>query len=157
MYRIGHYNQAKSESGQALVEFALILPIVVLLLFGIVEFGRIFHSYLVVTSSAREGARKAAVTQNIAAIEAVIASASASLGGVSVVPKPLSTVTDATPPNTNEVWYNITYPSNGGVRRLGDPVEVYLKARLDLVVPLISDIIGGVQVIRGSAVMNIEF
>ncbi|MCX7682454.1 MAG: pilus assembly protein, partial [Anaerolineae bacterium] len=45
--------------GQALVEFALILPLVLLMLFGVIEFGRIFHAWLTVEHSARQGARYA--------------------------------------------------------------------------------------------------
>ena len=45
------------ESGQALVEFALVLPILVLLLLGIVDFGRAWMTKQVVTNAAREGAR----------------------------------------------------------------------------------------------------
>jgi len=49
------------ERGQALVEFTLILPILVLLLFGIVEMARLGHAYLTVTHAARHGARYGAV------------------------------------------------------------------------------------------------
>jgi len=52
---------AARADGQALVEFALVLPILVLILMGIIEFGRIFFAYLVITEMAREGARYAAV------------------------------------------------------------------------------------------------
>lgn len=51
-----------SELGQAIVEFALVLPILVVLLFGIIEFGRLLSTVSAVTSAAREGARVAAVT-----------------------------------------------------------------------------------------------
>ena len=51
----------KENKGQALVELALVLPILLLLVFGIVEFGRIFGTYLMVIYGAREGARAAAV------------------------------------------------------------------------------------------------
>jgi Flp pilus assembly protein TadG len=53
----------KQESGQSLVEFALVLPIFVVLLFGIMEFGRLWETTNVLTSAAREGARVAAVTE----------------------------------------------------------------------------------------------
>ena len=43
--------------GQALVEFALIAPILILLIMGIVEFGRIFSAQQTVTNASREGAR----------------------------------------------------------------------------------------------------
>lgn len=47
----------KRESGQAMVEFALILPVFILILLGIVEFGAYLTQSLSVTSAAREGAR----------------------------------------------------------------------------------------------------
>jgi len=47
--------------GQALVEFALVLPVLMLLIIGMMEFGLIIHQYMVVTEAAREGARSAAV------------------------------------------------------------------------------------------------
>ena len=46
--------------GQGLVEFALVLPVLVLLLFGVMEFGRFLDAWLVVTNAVREGARVAA-------------------------------------------------------------------------------------------------
>ncbi|MBF7082487.1 pilus assembly protein [Desulfallas sp. Bu1-1] len=48
---------SRDTRGQALVEFALILPLVILLLMAIFEFGSIFHSYLVITNASRDGAR----------------------------------------------------------------------------------------------------
>ena len=44
------------EGGQALVEFALIIPLLVLLLMGIFDLGRGVYAYNVVASAAREGA-----------------------------------------------------------------------------------------------------
>ena len=54
-------NGQKGEKGQALVEFALIVPIFLLLLFAILDFGMGFYSWITVTNSAREGARIGAV------------------------------------------------------------------------------------------------
>jgi Flp pilus assembly protein TadG len=47
--------------GQALVELALILPILLMLLLGIFEFGRAWNTKQVLTDAAREGARLAVV------------------------------------------------------------------------------------------------
>jgi Flp pilus assembly protein TadG len=47
--------------GQALVEAALVLPILLLVLVGIMEVGRAWNIHQVVTHAAREGARAAAV------------------------------------------------------------------------------------------------
>ncbi|MFN2298137.1 MAG: TadE/TadG family type IV pilus assembly protein, partial [Anaerolineales bacterium] len=45
--------------GQTMVEFALVLPALLLLIFGIIEFARIFYSWLIVTNAARTGERYA--------------------------------------------------------------------------------------------------
>ena len=49
------------EEGVAAVEFALILPVLALILFGVLEFGRVWSQYQVFQGAAREGARCAAV------------------------------------------------------------------------------------------------
>jgi Flp pilus assembly protein TadG len=51
----------KGNRGQGLVEFALILPIFLLLLFGMVEFGRAYMTKNILTGAAREAVRLAAV------------------------------------------------------------------------------------------------
>jgi len=51
----------RDDRGQALVEFALIMPFLLLFLVGIVEFGRAWNQHQVITDAAREGARKAVV------------------------------------------------------------------------------------------------
>jgi Flp pilus assembly protein TadG len=53
-----------SERGQTITEFALILPIFIALLFGIIQFGIAFNNYVTLTDAARAGARKAAVSRN---------------------------------------------------------------------------------------------
>jgi len=47
--------------GQALVEMALITPLLVFILLGIVDLGRAYYQYTVMTNAVREGARYAAV------------------------------------------------------------------------------------------------
>lgn len=54
---------ARSERGQALVEFAIVLPMLLLLLLGIVDFARAWNVFEVLTDAAREGARVAVVDQ----------------------------------------------------------------------------------------------
>ena len=46
-----------SEDGAELIEFALVLPMLLLVVLGIAEFGFIFQRYEVITNAAREGAR----------------------------------------------------------------------------------------------------
>jgi Flp pilus assembly protein TadG len=59
----------KREDGQSLVEFALVIPIFLLVLFAIVDFGMAFHAWITVTNSAREGARIGSVHAPAATIE----------------------------------------------------------------------------------------
>jgi hypothetical protein len=47
------------ESGAELIEFALVLPLLLLVVLGIIDFGFLFQRYEVVTNAAREGARVA--------------------------------------------------------------------------------------------------
>jgi len=53
---------SKDKDGQSLIEFALVLPILLLVLFGITEFGRAIMVTNVLHTAAREGARLAAVS-----------------------------------------------------------------------------------------------
>ena len=50
-----------SAAGQSLVEFSLISPILIVLIFGIIDFGIGFYSWITITNAAREGARIAAI------------------------------------------------------------------------------------------------
>ena len=52
---------AAPRRGQALAEFALTLPILLLLVFGIIEFARLFQTWVVLQSAARAGARAASI------------------------------------------------------------------------------------------------
>jgi Flp pilus assembly pilin Flp len=51
----------RDEDGAAAVEFALLLPLLVLLLFGLIQFGLAFNTKIQATNAAREGARMAVV------------------------------------------------------------------------------------------------
>jgi Flp pilus assembly protein TadG len=49
--------RARSESGAELIEFALVFPLLLLVVLGIADFGLMFQQYEVLTNAAREGAR----------------------------------------------------------------------------------------------------
>ncbi|WP_461172049.1 pilus assembly protein [Arthrobacter sp. Z1-9] len=53
-----------SERGAAAVEFALLVPILIMLVFGIMEFGRAYNVQISLTNAAREAARSMAITKN---------------------------------------------------------------------------------------------
>jgi Flp pilus assembly protein TadG len=89
--------RSNGERGQSLVEFSLILPVFLLLLFAMVDYGRAYYSWLVVTNAAREGARASAVRSDTATVNSKVYSSFCSTwpstsncglepGKVSVVP-----------------------------------------------------------------------
>lgn len=55
----------RNQDGQSMTEFALVLPILTLLLFGVIQFGLVFNNYLTLTDAVRAGARKAAVARHL--------------------------------------------------------------------------------------------
>ena len=61
MAQVARRSLRRSETGAELVEFALVLPILLFLIGGILDFARLFHSYEVVTNAAREGSRLASL------------------------------------------------------------------------------------------------
>lgn len=99
----------QNKQGQALVELALVLPILIMLVMGTVEFGRIFHSYLLITNATREGARAGIVGLDDTAIKTKVKDASVSLGltdsQISIEPAQSSRVRGV--PLTVQVNYSI--------------------------------------------------
>lgn len=57
--------QLRNERGQTLTEFAIVLPILALLLFGVIQFGIAFNNYITLTDAVRAGARKGAVGRHL--------------------------------------------------------------------------------------------
>lgn len=58
---LGIRRRLRAESGAVVVEFALILPVLLLIVIGTIEFGRVYSQFQVFNGAAREGARCAAV------------------------------------------------------------------------------------------------
>lgn len=58
--------RANDDRGAVAVEFALIFPILIVILIGIVEYGSVFNAQLLLTGAAREAARSMAVTGDVA-------------------------------------------------------------------------------------------
>jgi Flp pilus assembly protein TadG len=99
------------QQGQALVEFAILLPVLLLLLLGIVQFGLAFNNYIQVTSAAREGARKASVSRSLGSSAAATAARTAAKGAA---------------PNLNLQDSQITVTASGAWAQ-GTEVEVTVK------------------------------
>jgi len=73
----------KNRKGQAMVETIFVLPLLFLLIFGIIEFGRIYFTYMMLSNAAREGARYSIVDKDFDAI-GHINKVTESVGGVEV-------------------------------------------------------------------------
>ena len=128
----------RSTKGQTLVEFALIAPIVFILLFGIIDFGMALDHRIVLQHAVREGARYAAVHDGCTAIQDRTAERAASL-----IPDPHNTVVVAYDDNpasagdtvkvTAPFSYDFPLMSRFGVGTIN--VDVSASARLEMAVP----------------------
>ena len=58
---MGTHRRKTADRGAAAVEFALVLPLVLMLMFGMIDFGRMLNAQITVTESAREAARAASL------------------------------------------------------------------------------------------------
>ena len=72
-------SRGRGESGQSLVEFAMVLPLLLLILFAIIDFGRIYQGQVTLTNAVREGARLGSVGGSSGQIAARVAATSGGL------------------------------------------------------------------------------
>ncbi len=126
----------RKNKGQSLVETALLLPVILLLLTGIIDFGLLFNNYLVVSNASREGGRAAAIGSTDAQVRAVVNNDTASLDPANL------TVT-------------IT-PSESTGRRSGDAVTVTVQYRYSMITPVIAAIVPGPINLNTSTTMRCE-
>jgi Flp pilus assembly protein TadG len=140
-------DRARSEKGVALVEFALLLPILAILLFGLLDFGKAFNYWIDETHLANEGARWAVVNKNpntSGTLQQYIQSQATTPelrdGGTSSVAGPLSVC--------------ISFPS--GTSNVGDPVKVTVETTYSWMGLIADRISVASSTIRGSATMRLE-
>jgi hypothetical protein len=67
------------QRGQSMVEFALVVPVFLILVFGIIDFGLGLRAWISITNAAREGARVGAVRGSCSEIEAQVMNTSGGL------------------------------------------------------------------------------
>ena len=110
----------KSEKGQSLVEFALVLPVLILLLFGIIDFSRILHASLTMDHAGREAARAASIGKTDTEVNATAVNnaSSISLPADKVVISPTGTKDSG-----SNVTITITYPVNFLTPVVGDLIR----------------------------------
>jgi hypothetical protein len=84
-------SRRKNRRGAAVVEFAFVAPLLFMLIFGIIEFGRLLMVQQILTNASREGARRAVLEQATASeVESVVTTymSSSSVSGASVTVSP---------------------------------------------------------------------
>ena len=125
----------RNDRGQALVELALVLTILLTLLLGTMEMGRIGHAYLTVLHASREGARLGALGQEDKDITARVKAAAASI--------PSEELTIEISPAK---WQRFT----------GERIEVSVSHSVHLLVPFLSSILPDPFPVVGRTTMRIE-
>lgn len=128
----------QSNRGQAVVETALILPVIILLFFGLIEFGRAISSYMIIQNAAREGVRLGITGASDSEIVAKVLDLSSNLEGFDDPDRLMVTIQ----PDSSE-------------RFAGRDLEVTVTYWFRVVVPVISNIIGEKIRLRASLAMQI--
>ena len=123
----------RDNRAQALVEMALVLTLLLLLLSGIVEFGRVFSAQLIVSHAAREGARVGVINPDDTIIEARAKSAASAL-------------------DIAKVTVAISAPS----RKRGEQLTVQVEYPVAIIMPFVGSILPNTYTVRGVTKMRIE-
>lgn len=145
----------RGENGQALVELAFVLPIVLLFLFGIIDFGLALNTQNEDTNIANIAVREAAVI-------GTTSTATCTLNGVATTEHTLGdwTVCEAqvlgeTPPS-NVCVYDTATSSTGTTYTTGDPIQVKLSSTFGWL-KLITGKVGNLSsTVGASATMRVE-
>jgi Flp pilus assembly protein TadG len=135
----------RNERGQAAVEFALVLPLLIALLFLIVGFARVFNAYNDVNQMAADGARFAAVG-NFPGDAALLAN-----GDTPLSQSPNTTIGDPTyQAPSSSTW--------GSTCTVGGTVKVTATANVQMIpfLPFIDSVLPGVPSLTGTAEMRVE-
>lgn len=125
----------RSEKGQSTVEMALSLTVLVLLLFGIIDFGRLFHAYLALDHAGREAARAASIGDSDVQINDVAQHAALGLDPAKL---------------------NISITPTQADRKRGTYVTVSLKYSIEILTPLMSQFIPNPYQLQNQTVMRVE-
>lgn len=130
----------KREDGQAMVEFALILPIFLLILCGIIDFGWLFYNQLSLNNACREGARYAVVnTAEDASTQAII----------NHIENSTTTVFANDGVDIEIIYTAPNDPTSGDIK-------VTLEAEISFFTPVLSTVMGKEKTITSTVIMKVE-
>ncbi len=111
MNRAKKQHWIRNERGQTATEFAIVLPVLAVLLFGVIQFGILFNNYLTLTDAVRAGARKAAVSRQASSPAADAEAAVRTSAGDLDQSKLVVTITPPAPwDRASDVTVQATYP-----------------------------------------------
>jgi len=128
----------KDERGQSLVEAALVLPIFILVLCGILDFGWLLSNQLMVNNGSRDGARYAIVNSDSASLQTLVATRVRTNPGLSSTTDVTVTVTKV--PTTDPTDISVTVVKN-----------------VRVLTPLTGIFVDGQQIqLRSTTIMRIE-
>lgn len=147
----------KCNQGQALVEFGLVAIVFLLLVFGIIDFARLFQSWVTVQHAAREGARYALTGRSDCdaygdnRVGCIMYQAQQATTGLDGAPGAVSV--------SVESWSYPTYatPHPGSAGNACDEVEVKVDYDHHLITPIIASIVSHVPLEGRERVLNEPF
>jgi hypothetical protein len=135
----------RRDRGQGLAEFALILPVLLVLILGIFDIGRLVIAYTAITNAAREGARLAVVNQDVPSIEDRVRNQT-------IIADPTITVEfRETGPNPDAADNAECDPLEAGCIAL-----VHVETTLDVITPVIGNLVGPLD-LTAEAQMPVDF
>ncbi|OGN88803.1 MAG: hypothetical protein A2Y88_14940 [Chloroflexi bacterium RBG_13_48_10] len=132
------------ENAQTMVEFALVFPILLLITYGIIEFGRIVFIYTSVTSAAREGARYgAAAGEGAGGVRQF-----ADCGGIRTAVRNATFLVTIPNDSDIEIWYALNHTSGflydcasigSHISQFGDGprIRVIVRASYSPIIPFV--------------------
>lgn len=143
--------RSRGEHGQALVELAFVIPLVLLFLFAIIDFGLALNAQNSDTNIANIAVREAAVIGNGSSVNCG-STPESSLSAWTMC----ESTTEGGPSLTSVCVYDIGTTSTGTTYTTGDPIEVKVKSNFSWL-KLVSDSAGGLSsTIGASATMREE-
>ena len=175
----------RRQRSQALIEFALVSPVLLLLLFGVIDLGRAIFFYVTINHAAREGARVAVRASNALPTNTdVLNSVRGQMQGAPVSePCPQGPISSATPP-ANSGWVYVTEPNppssvqatpppnapggeyaaaaSGSCNAVNpavgnDQLQVTIRFNLVLITPIVAQVTANRIVMQAAAVFRTEY
>lgn len=123
----------KSEKGQSLVEFALLIPLLIIILMAIIEFGFMFNAYITISNASREGARLGSLGGSDAAVIERVADTTDHL-------------------NQGDMTVTVT----PALRSRGDMITVEVNYDYQLITPIIAAVLNPIVDLEVTTKMRVE-